>query len=136
LVRPPTVSAARILAEPPKSAETAQHQYGVTFPIAVRAVMKGLNRHPFYKWAAKAQPKDVPRWNFDKYLIGRDGFIAEAFPENDRTVRRTCQNCYCAGVDLLLLTTLRAVDLTGSADKAAYGDNSRCRGGAAPTRLL
>ena len=26
------------------------------------------------------RPKDVPRWNFHKYLIGRDGNIAEVFP--------------------------------------------------------
>src|SRR5258705_13358332 len=29
-------------------AETAQHQYGVTFPIAAKAVVKGPNAHPFY----------------------------------------------------------------------------------------
>jgi glutathione peroxidase len=62
-------------------AETAQHQYGVTFPIAAKAIVRGANAHPFYKWAADSRPKDVPRWNFHKYLIGRDGYIAEAFPE-------------------------------------------------------
>ena len=62
-------------------AETAQHQYGVTFPIAAKAVVKGPNAHPFYKWAAETRPKQVPRWNFHKYLIGRDGYIAEVFPE-------------------------------------------------------
>src|SRR3954453_6086330 len=63
-------------------AETAQHQYGVTFPIAAKAIVKGANAHPFYKWAAEARPKDVPRWNFHKYLIGREGYIAEVFPES------------------------------------------------------
>jgi glutathione peroxidase len=43
--------------------------------------VKGPNAHPFYKWTAEARPKDVPHWNFHKYLIGRDGYIAEAFPE-------------------------------------------------------
>ena len=62
-------------------AETAQHQYGVTFPMAAKAVVKGTNAHPFYKWAANARPNDVPRWNFHKYLIGRDGYVAEVFPE-------------------------------------------------------
>jgi len=61
-------------------AETAQHQYGATFPISAKALVKGPNAHPFYKWAADARPKDVPRWNFHKYLIGRDGYIAEVFP--------------------------------------------------------
>jgi glutathione peroxidase len=61
-------------------AETAQHQYAVTFPIAAKAVVTGPSAHPFYRWAAEARPKDVPKWNFHKYLIGRDGYIAEVFP--------------------------------------------------------
>ncbi|MBR1086689.1 glutathione peroxidase [Bradyrhizobium manausense] len=60
--------------------ETAHHQYGVTFPIAAKAVVVGPKAHPFYKWAAEARPKEVPKWNFHKYLIGRDGYIAEVFP--------------------------------------------------------
>src|SRR5713226_9440026 len=72
-------------------AETAQHQYGVTFPMAAKAAVKGANAHPFYKWAADSRPKDVPRWNFHKYLIGRDGYISEVFPEtvepSDRRVK-------------------------------------------------
>jgi len=63
-------------------AATAQHQYGVTFPIAEKAVVRGPNAHPFYKWAAEARPREVPRWNFHKYLIGRDGYIADIFPES------------------------------------------------------
>ena len=60
---------------------TAENHH-VTFPIAAKAVVKGPNAHPFYKWAAEARPKDVPRWNFHKYLIGRDGYIADVFPES------------------------------------------------------
>jgi glutathione peroxidase len=60
--------------------ETAHHQYGVTFPIAAKAVVVGHGAHPFYRWAAEQRPKDVPRWNFHKYLIGRDGYIADVFP--------------------------------------------------------
>jgi glutathione peroxidase len=63
-------------------AETAQRHYGVTFPIAAKTVVKGPNAHPFYKWAAEARPKDLPRWNFHKYLIGRDGYIADVFAES------------------------------------------------------
>jgi glutathione peroxidase len=62
--------------------QTAQHQYGVTFPMAAKTVVTGANAHPFYKWAADARPKDVPRWNFHKYLIGPDGYLADAFPES------------------------------------------------------
>jgi glutathione peroxidase len=60
--------------------ETAHHQYGVTFPITAKAVVVGAKAHPFYKWAAEARPREVPRWNFHKYLVGRDGYIAEVFP--------------------------------------------------------
>jgi glutathione peroxidase len=62
-------------------AETAQHQYGVTFPMAAKTVVKGTNAHPFYKWVAEARHGDVPRWNFHKYLIGRDGYVADSFAE-------------------------------------------------------
>lgn len=60
---------------------TAQHHH-VAFPIAAKAVVRGPNAHPFYKWAAEARPKDVPRWNFHKYLLGRDGYIADVFTES------------------------------------------------------
>jgi glutathione peroxidase len=60
-------------------AETAQHDYAVTFPIAAKAVVIGPSAHPFYKWAAQARPTDVPKWNFHKYLVGRDGYIADVF---------------------------------------------------------
>ena len=60
-------------------AQTAQHDYAVTFPIAAKAVVVGATAHPFYKWAAQARPADVPKWNFHKYLIGRDGYIADVF---------------------------------------------------------
>ena len=37
--------------------ETAQHQYGVGFPIAAKTVVKGAAAHPFYRWAAAARPR-------------------------------------------------------------------------------
>jgi len=63
-------------------AQTAQQHYGVTFPIAGKAIVKGPNAHPFYRWAAEVRPKEVPRWNFHKYLIGREGYISDVFAES------------------------------------------------------
>jgi glutathione peroxidase len=60
--------------------ETAHHQYRVTFPITTKAEVKGPDAHPFYKWAATEHPGETPRWNFHKYLIGRNGHIAAVFP--------------------------------------------------------
>jgi glutathione peroxidase len=54
--------------------------FGVTFPMASKSVVVGDQAHPFYRWAAAERPADRPRWNFHKYLIGRDGRIAAAFP--------------------------------------------------------
>ena len=59
---------------------TAHQQYGVAFPLAAKAVVKGGGAHPFYKWAATERPLETPHWNFHKYLIGRDGHIAAVFP--------------------------------------------------------
>jgi glutathione peroxidase len=58
---------------------TAHQEYGVTFPLAEKVTVKGAAAHPFYRWAAGERPLDVPRWNFHKYLVGRDGHITAAF---------------------------------------------------------
>jgi glutathione peroxidase len=58
---------------------TAEQTYHVSFPITAKTSVKGPNAHPFYKWAAAERPADLPNWNFHKYLVGRDGHIADAF---------------------------------------------------------
>lgn len=59
---------------------TAQGEYHVTFPITEKVAVKGKDAHPFYRWAAADRPLEAPRWNFHKYLIGRDGYLKAAFP--------------------------------------------------------
>jgi glutathione peroxidase len=59
--------------------KTAHADYGVAFPLATKTEVKGKSPHPFYKWAAVERPLETPRWNFHKYLIGRDGRIASVF---------------------------------------------------------
>lgn len=54
-------------------------QYGVTFPLTERTPVTGPDAHPFYQWAA-AQTGSIPKWNFHKYVVGRDGKIVGAFP--------------------------------------------------------
>src|SRR6266851_1259360 len=60
--------------------QTAHQGYGVTFPLAAKADVRGANPHPFYKWAAAERPLETPRWNFHKYLVGHEGHIVAAFP--------------------------------------------------------
>jgi glutathione peroxidase len=59
--------------------QTARQQYGVSFPITAKTVVRGPDAHPFYKWAATERPNDLPAWNFHKYLIGRQGHVADVF---------------------------------------------------------
>ncbi len=66
----------------PGTADDIKHTasgYNVSFPLAAKVQVKGANPHPFYKWAASERPLETPRWNFHKYLVGRDGHIAAVF---------------------------------------------------------
>jgi glutathione peroxidase len=54
--------------------------YGVDFPMMAKVHVKGADAHPFFKWAAKQGGfLAAPKWNFFKYLIGKDGELAEWF---------------------------------------------------------
>lgn len=64
----------------PDIVKTAHDEYHVTFPLTAKAAVKGAGAHPFYRWAAIERPREAPRWNFHKYLIGRDGRLKAAFP--------------------------------------------------------
>jgi glutathione peroxidase len=68
--------------EPGGAAEivkTAQGEFHVTFPLTEKVAVKGQDAHPFYRWAARERPPEAPRWNFHKYLIGRDGRLVAGF---------------------------------------------------------
>jgi len=66
---------------PAEIMQFASHRYGVDFPLAAKAVVNGADAHPFYKWAALERPGEGPRWNFHKYLVGREGHIVASFPQ-------------------------------------------------------
>ncbi len=63
--------------EPGKAEEIANFckiNYGVTFPLADKSVVKGDGAIPVYQWAGKeAGFLGRPSWNFHKYLFGKDG---------------------------------------------------------------
>ncbi|MFA6268100.1 MAG: glutathione peroxidase [Pseudolabrys sp.] len=59
--------------------KTAHDEYHVTFPLAAKVAVKGPQAHPFYRWAATERPREAPRWNFHKYLVGRDGRLKAGF---------------------------------------------------------
>lgn len=57
-------------------AETCRINYGVTFPIFAKVDVNGENAHPVFKYLTAELPgllgKSI-KWNFTKFLIGRDG---------------------------------------------------------------
>lgn len=67
-------------------AEVCHGQYGVSFPMTAKQVVRGAGAHPFYRWAAGQRPTDIPTWNFHKFVIGRTGLIVGAFPARIRPI--------------------------------------------------
>lgn len=63
----------------PSEIHGTAHRHGVTFPLTEKVAVKGDAAHPFYRWAAIQKPSETPRWNFHKYLVGRDGTLAASF---------------------------------------------------------
>ncbi|MDP1548655.1 MAG: glutathione peroxidase [Nitrosomonas sp.] len=52
--------------------------YGVNFPMFEKTTVKKGNAHPFYVQLAELSGT-YPTWNFQKYLIGRDGKLIVHF---------------------------------------------------------
>jgi glutathione peroxidase len=56
--------------------------YGVTFPLTEKIEVNGPRRHPLYAWLTAKEngfPGDIG-WNFEKFLIARDGRVASRYP--------------------------------------------------------
>ena len=60
-------------------ADLCYNTYGVKFPMFAKTVVSGPNANPLHASLAKQTGKE-PKWNFTKYLIGRDGKVIEYFP--------------------------------------------------------
>jgi glutathione peroxidase len=71
-------------------------KYKVTFPMMSKVVVKGDKQVPLYKTLVDATPEDGKvqeiRWNFEKFLVGRDGKVVARFksavkPEGDELTK-------------------------------------------------
>jgi len=72
-------------AQEPGSGEEIQAfcstNYGVTFPLSAKLEVNGAGRHPLYAWLtdpANGHAGDI-QWNFEKFLIGRDGKLLNRY---------------------------------------------------------
>jgi glutathione peroxidase len=57
--------------------------YGVTFPVFDKIMVRGEHAHPLYKFLSdkklNGQLTSTPRWNFHKYLVDKDGVVVDYF---------------------------------------------------------
>jgi glutathione peroxidase len=56
-------------------------QYGVSFPLSSKLEVNGVGRHPVYEFLTSDKtgiPGDIT-WNFEKFLIGRDGRVLKRY---------------------------------------------------------
>lgn len=61
--------------------EFCDTSFHVTFPMTAKVeIVPSARRHPFYQWVAdELGDSALPRWNFHKYLVGKDGALVGAY---------------------------------------------------------
>ncbi len=72
--------------------------YQITFPLTEKVDVNGSSRHALYHWLTSekaAFPGDIT-WNFEKFLIGRDGEVKARFAPktapNDVAIRESIES--------------------------------------------
>ena len=67
-----------------------QLNYGVSFPMMSKIDVNGPAAHPLYKWLSSEAPgllgSKAIKWNFTKFLIGKDGKVIKRYAPLDKPV--------------------------------------------------
>ena len=79
---------------PEEIKEFCNSKYNVTFPLMEKVHVKGSEQHPLYARLTGKEaefPGDI-KWNFGKFLIGRDGKVLKRFepqtkPDSDEVIK-------------------------------------------------
>ena len=68
-------------------AEFCQLNYGVSFPMMEKIDVNGSGAHPLYQWLSAEAPgllgSKAIKWNFTKFLIGKDGAVVKRYAPTD-----------------------------------------------------
>ena len=68
-------------------AEFCQLNYGVSFPMMEKIEVNGNDAHPLYKWLTKEAPgilgTQAIKWNFTKFLVGKNGEVIKRYAPTD-----------------------------------------------------
>ena len=62
--------------------------YGVSFPMMEKVEVNGSAAHPLFKWLSKEAPGLLGstgiKWNFTKFLVGKDGKVIKRYAPTDK----------------------------------------------------
>jgi glutathione peroxidase len=68
-------------------AEFCQLNFGVSFPMMAKIDVNGTDADPLFQWLTKEAPgllgSTAIKWNFTKFLIGKDGQVIKRYAPND-----------------------------------------------------
>ena len=68
-------------------ASFCQVNYGVTFPMMAKVEVNGSGAHPLFAWLKSEAPgllgSEGIKWNFTKFLVGRDGRVIRRYAPQD-----------------------------------------------------
>jgi len=68
-------------------ADFCQVNYGVSFPMMAKIDVNGSDAHPLYQWLSAEAPgllgSKAIKWNFTKFLVGRDGQVIKRYAPTD-----------------------------------------------------
>lgn len=69
-------------------ANFCQVNYGVSFTMMQKIDVNGANAHPLYQWLCAEAPglmgSKAIKWNFTKFLVGRDGRVIKRYASMDK----------------------------------------------------
>ena len=72
-------------------ASFCERNYGVSFPMFAKVDVNGDDAHPLFAWLREEKsgllPGDAIKWNFTKFLVGRDGRVVKRFAPTTDPVR-------------------------------------------------
>ena len=64
-----------------------QKNYGVSFQMMAKVEVNGAHAHPLYQWLKHEAPgllgSEGIKWNFTKFLVGRDGRVLKRYAPQD-----------------------------------------------------
>ena len=64
-----------------------ERNFGVQFPLMEKIEVNGAGAHPLYRWLEAQAPgllgSKAIKWNFTKFLVGRDGQVLQRYAPQD-----------------------------------------------------